>query len=152
MVGTMALVPQIVDAVNIPGHRRGRHRRWTRDRRVQLGTAFLGCPETAVPLLYRAQLRSATDDVTELTRAFTGLPARALRNRFVADMADAEVLGFPLQASVVAPLWQAADETARAQLTPFWAGQAAALTREAPAAEVVEKLVAEAQAALSRSR
>src|SRR5215472_8087942 len=89
---------------------------------------------------------------TELTRAFTGRPARALRNRFVADMADAEVLGFPLQASVVAPLWQAADETARAQLTPFWAGQAAALTREAPAAEVVEKLVAEAQAALSRSR
>ena len=99
-----------------------------------------------------AQLRSATDDATELTRAFTGRPARALRNRFVADMADAEVLGFPLQASVVAPLWQAADETARAQLTPFWAGQAAALTREAPAAELVEKLVAEAQAALSRSR
>ena len=160
MVGTMALVPQIVDAVNIPVIAAG----GIADGRgiaaafalgasgVQLGTAFLGCPETAVPPLYRAQLRSATDDATELTRAFTGRPARALRNRFVADMADAEVLGFPLQASVVAPLWQAADETARAQLAPFWAGQAAALTREAPAAEVVDKLVAEAQAALSRSR
>jgi nitronate monooxygenase len=78
--------------------------------------------------------------------------ARPLRNRFLAVTVGAEVLGFPLQASLVAPLWQAADETARAQLTPFWAGQAAALTRELPAAELVEKLVAEAQSVLPRSR
>jgi len=159
MIGTMALVPQIADAVRIPVVAAG----GIADGRgiaaafalgasgVQLGTAFLGCPEAAVPPLYQAQLRAATDDMTEVTRAFTGRPARALRNRFVAEMADAEALDFPLQASLVGPLWQVPDETARAQLMPFWAGQAVALMRELPAGELVEKLAAEAQAVLARS-
>ena len=83
MVGTMALVPQIVDAVRVPVIAAG----GIADGRgiaaafalgasgVQMGTAFLGCPETAVSLLYRARLQAATDDATELTRAFTGRPA-----------------------------------------------------------------------------
>jgi nitronate monooxygenase len=86
-----------------------------------------------------------------VTRAFTGHPARAIRNRFVAEMADAEALDFPLQASLAGPLWQVPDEAARAQVMPFWAGQAAALIRELPAGELVERLLAEAQAVLARS-
>jgi nitronate monooxygenase len=159
MVGTMALVPQIVDAVRVPVIAAG----GIADGRgiaaafalgasgVQLGTAFLGCREAAVPPLYRARLGAATDDMTEVTRAFTGRPARAIRNRFVAEMADAEALDFPLQASLVGPLWQVPDEAARAKLMPFWAGQAVALLRELPAGELVEKLVAEAQSVLARS-
>jgi nitronate monooxygenase len=157
MVGTMALVPQIADAVRVPviaaggiGDGRGIAAALTLGASgVQLGTAFLGCPETAVPLLYRARLRAGTDDMTEVTRAFTGRPARAMRNRFVAEMADAEVLD--LQASLAGPLWQVADEAARAQVMPLWAGQAVALMRELPAGELVEKLVAEAQSILARS-
>jgi nitronate monooxygenase len=159
MVGTMALVPQIVDAVPLPVIAAG----GISDGRgiaaafalgasgVQLGTSFLGCPEAAVPPLYRSQLRSAGDEMTEVTRAFTGRPARAIRNRFVAEMADAEALAFPLQASLVGPLWQVPDEAARAQLTPFWAGQAVALIRELPAGRLVERLAAEAQALLPQA-
>ena len=68
-----------------------------------------------------------------------------MRNRFVAEMADTEPLDFPLQASLVGPLCAIADEAARADFAPVWAGQAAALIRELPAGQLVEELVAEAQ-------
>ncbi len=71
---------------------------------AQIGTAFLGCLEAAVSPLHRAQLRTAADDGTELTRAFTGRPARASRNRFITEMAATESLEFPLQGSLVGPL------------------------------------------------
>jgi nitronate monooxygenase len=157
MVGTMALVPQIVDAVHVPVIAAG----GIADGRgiaaafalgasgVQIGTAFLGCPEATVLPLYRAQLRIATDDGTELTRAFTGRPARALRNRFITEMADTEPLEFPLQGSLAGPLWQLPDEEARAAFMPVWAGQAAPLARELPASQLFEKLVAEAQSILA---
>jgi len=153
MVGTMALVPQIVDAVNVPVIAAG----GIADGRgiaaafalgasgVQMGTAFLGCPEATISPLHRARLRAATDDGTELTRVFTGRPARAMRNRFVTEMADTEPLEFPLQASLVGPLWRLPDETTRADFMPVWAGQAAPLLRELPAAQLIEELVAEAQ-------
>ena len=152
MVGTMALVPQIADAVRVPVVAAG----GIADGRgiaaafalgasgVQIGTAFLGCPEATVSPLHRDQLRSVTDDGTELTNAFTGRPARAVRNRFIHEIAGAEPLDFPLQASLVSPLWQLPNEEARASFTPFWAGQAAPLVRELPASQLVEVLVAEA--------
>jgi nitronate monooxygenase len=153
MIGGLALVPQIVDAVNVPVIAAG----GIADGRgiaasfalgasgVQMGTAFLRCPETATSPLYRAQLRAATDDATELTSAFTGRPARALRNRFVEEMANSEPLEFPLQASLVIPLWRQPDEAARAAFMPIWAGQTAALGREMPAGQLIETLVMEAQ-------
>jgi nitronate monooxygenase len=152
MVGTMALVPQIADAVRVPviaaggiADGRGLAAAFALGASgAQMGTAFLGCPEATVSPLHRAQLRAATDDGTELTRAFTGRPARALRNRFITEMADTEPLEFPLQGSLVGPLWQLASEEARAAFVPFWAGQAAPLVRGLPASELVEKLVAEA--------
>jgi nitronate monooxygenase len=157
MVGTMALVPQVVDAVRVPviaaggiANGRGLAAAFALGASgAQLGTVFLGCPEATVTPLHRAQLRGATDDGTELTRAFTGRPARALRNRFLTELAGAEALDFPLQASVVGPLWQVPSDEARAALMPFWTGQAASLVRELPADRLVAKLVAEAQAILS---
>ena len=160
MIGTMALVPQIVDAVRVPVIAAG----GIADGRgiaaafalgasgVQIGTAFLGCPEATVSPLYRAQLKAATDDVTELTPAFTGRPARALRNRFIAEMADTEPLDFPLQVSLVGPLWQLPNEESRAAFMPFWAGQAAPLVRDLPASRLVEELVAEAQPLIGQKR
>ena len=160
MVGSMALVPQIVDAVRVPVIAAG----GVADGRaiaaafalgasgVQIGTAFLGCPEAAIPPLYRALLRTATDDATELTPSFTGRPARAMRNRFVIEMADTEPLDFPLQGSLVGPLWRLPDEEARAAFMPIWAGQAASLMRDLPAGQLIETLVAEAQAIIWQKR
>jgi nitronate monooxygenase len=159
MVGTMALVPQIVDAVHVPviaaggiADGRGIAAAFALGANgVQMGTAFLGCPEATLSPLYRAQLRAATDDATELTRAFTGRPARAIRNRFVAEMADCEPLQFPLQGSLAGPLWRLPSEEARAALMPLWAGQAAPLVRDLPAGRLVEALVAEAQRIIAPS-
>jgi nitronate monooxygenase len=158
LVGTMALVPQIVDAVRVPviaaggiADGRGLAAAFALGASgAQIGTAFLGCPEASVSPLHLARLRSATDDGTELTRAFTGRPARALRNRFVVEMADTAPLEFPLQASLSGPLWQLPSEGARAQFMPLWAGQAAPLMRNLPASQLVEKLVAEAQSIIAR--
>ena len=159
MVGTMALVPQIADAVRVPviaaggiADGRGLAAAFTLGASgVQLGTAFLGCPEATVSPLHRAQLRSAVDDGTELTRAFTGRPARALRNRYITEMADSEPLEFPLQGSLVGPLWQLPSEEARAAFMPVWAGQAASLIREMPADQLIGKLAREALSILGVS-
>jgi nitronate monooxygenase len=160
MVGTMALVPQIVDAVHLPVIAAG----GIADGRgiaaafalgasgVQIGTAFLGCPEAAVSPIHRARLRAAADDGTELTRVFTGRPARAMRNRFVTEMADTEPLDFPLQASLVGPLGRLPNEEARAAFMPVWAGQAAPLARDLPASRLIEQLVAEAQPIIGQKR
>ncbi len=160
MVGTMALVPQIVDAVYVPVIASG----GIADGRgiaaafalgasgVQMGTAFLGCPEATVSPLHRARLRAAADDGTELTRVFTGRPARAMRNRFITEMAETAPLAFPLQGSLLDPLWRLPNEEARAAFMPVWAGQAAPLVRELPASRLIEQLVAEAQPIIGQKR
>src|SRR5215469_4598781 len=148
MVGTMALVPQIVDAVRVPviaaggiADGRGLAAAFALGASAaQLGTAFLACPEANVTPLHRARLRDASDDATELTRAFTGRPARAIRNRFVVEMAGSEPLEFPLQASLVRPLWEVSADESRADFVPLWASQAAPLIKGMPAGELVEKL------------
>jgi nitronate monooxygenase len=157
-IGTMALVPQVADVVRVPVIAAG----GLFDGRgiasvfmlgasgAQIGTAFLGCPESNVPAPYRAALRNATDDGTQTTRAFTGQPARVLRNRFSAEMqadgGEAEALAFPLQASLTMPLGRTADGAmARPEFLAMWAGQGAPKVQEMPAAAVVQKLVAEAQ-------
>jgi nitronate monooxygenase len=73
-----------------------------------------------------------------------------MRNRFVIEMGDTETLDFPLQASMVGPLWQLPSEDARAAFMPVWAGQAAPLIRELSASQLIEKLVAEAQSVLAQ--
>ena len=97
-------MPQIVDAVRVPVIAAG----GISDGRgiaaafalgasgVQMGTAFLGCPEAKVLPVYREALRAATEEETVITRAFTGRPARALRCRLVDDVPDLDALDFPL--------------------------------------------------------
>ena len=160
LIGTMALVPQVADAVRVPVIAAG----GIADGRgiaaafalgasgVQIGTAFLGCPEAAVPAIHRDALHRAADEDTRLTRAFTGRPARALRNRLIDEMGDSEVLEFPAQISLMRPLFQADSDTARAAFLPLWAGQAAPLVRDLSAAEFIDTLVVEARQRLPNSQ
>jgi nitronate monooxygenase len=156
LIGTMALVPQVVDAVRVPVIAAG----GIADGRgiaaafalgasgVQMGTAFLGCPEALVPAVHRDALHRATDEDTRLTRVLTGRPARALRNRLIDEMGDKEALEFPAQGSLIRPLFQGNNDAARAACLPLWAGQAAPLVRDLPAAKLIDTLVAESQGRL----
>jgi nitronate monooxygenase len=156
--GTMALVPQIVDAVRVPVVAAG----GIIDGRgvaaalclgaaaVQIGTAYLFCPETAVPPSHRAALRDAARNTTALTNVLTGRPARSLTNRLmreVGPMSDAAP-AFPLAAAAVVPLRAAAEARGAPDFTSLWAGQAAPLGRAMDAAALTATLVDEARALL----
>jgi len=154
--GTMALVPQIVDAVSRPVIAAG----GIADGRgivaalalgaaaVQIGTAYLFCPEAKVPAAHRDALRRATDDGTALTNLFTGRPARGLINRAMRELGplSADAPAFPFAGGALAPLKARAD----GDWGSLWAGQAAALGRERPAAELTRALAEDALARLGR--
>ncbi|MCK5366550.1 MAG: nitronate monooxygenase [Gammaproteobacteria bacterium] len=158
LIGTMALVPQIVDAVSVPVIAAG----GIADGRgiaaafalgasgVQMGTAFLSCPEAKVSEMHRNALRHAGDQDTRLTRAFSGRPARARNTRYIDAMAEHRrpVPAFPRMYGFTNPLRQAAAAEDDPNFQFLLYGQAAALNRELPAAELVETLVAEAQEVL----
>lgn len=158
-IGTMALVPQIVDAVSVPVIAAG----GIMDGRgiaaalmlgasgVQLGTAFVPCPETGVNPAYVERLLAAGPGDTILTDVMSGRPARLLRNRLTDLLEEnrAQRLAFPEQLSMTRKLRQAAAAAGNGEYLPMWAGQGVALARAMPAAELVQTLVAEAQAALA---
>jgi nitronate monooxygenase len=158
--GTMALVPQVVDAVQVPVIAAG----GIADARgivaafalgasgVQIGTAYLFCPEAKVSLLHREALRRARDNDTVLTNVFTGRPARGIANRIVREAGPMSDLApeFPLAASAIAPVRAKAEQAGSGDFSPLWSGQAAALGREVPAGELTRQLAAETLARLSR--
>jgi nitronate monooxygenase len=104
------------------------------------------CPEAGTSEAHRAVLKSSTE--TALTRAFTGRLARGIRNQFL-DAHSAEApIAYPELHYVTAPVRKRARESGDPELVNLWAGQAHPLAREAPAAEVVRQLAADADAAL----
>jgi nitronate monooxygenase len=153
-VGTIALVPQVVDAVKVPVIAAG----GIADARgiaaafalgaaaVQIGTAYLYCPEAHVGPLYRQTLRDAKDNETVITNVFTGRPARAIINRLVREVGPMSDVApsFPLAAAMLSPLRTRSEMAGSADFTPFWSGQAARLGRELPAGELTKRLAAEA--------
>jgi nitronate monooxygenase len=154
-IGTLALVPQVVDAVEVPVIAAG----GIADGRglaaalvlgagaAQIGTAFLACPEARIHPAHREALRKAAPEATTITRAFTGRPARAVRNQLSEALGDDEVLPFPAQGSLTRPLAEGGSDPS--ELLPMWLGQAAPLTSERPAAELLEWMVEGAERALS---
>lgn len=116
---------------------------------VQLGTAFLPCPESGASYAYRQALLSARADTTVITRAFSGRPARGLRNAFVEKLRsrEADILPYPLQNALTRPMRTAAAQAGEAGFLSLWAGQGVTRARALPAAELVARLVAEAAAA-----
>jgi len=159
-IGTFALVPQIVDAVKIPVIAAG----GIGDARaivaalalgasaVQLGTAFLHCPEAKIAAAHRAALRSARDDGTVMTNVMTGRPARGFVNRIIRELGPISdiVPEFPLAGGALAPLHAKAQAQGSGDFSAMWAGQAAALGRELPAGELTVALAEEAQALMRR--
>ncbi|SHK37376.1 nitronate monooxygenase [Roseomonas rosea] len=149
-VGTMALVPQVVDAVRVPVIAAG----GIADRRgvlaafalgaaaAQLGTAYLFTPEARIPAVHRAALRAARDDGTALTNLFTGRPARGILNRVMQEVGPLSDLAppFPTAGGALAPLRARAEAAGSGDFTSLWSGQAAALAREMPAGELTRRL------------
>lgn len=153
MIGTMALVPQVANAVRVPVIASG----GIMDGRgivaalalgaqaVQMGTAFLTCEEAGVPDVYKAAILKAREDQTRITRAFSGRPARGIVNRFMTEMEQYEdsVPDFPIQNSLTRPLRTAAAKQGHAELLSLWAGQGVRLARRQSAAELIERLTRE---------
>jgi nitronate monooxygenase len=147
-VGTLALVPQIVDAVTCPVLAAG----GIADGRglaallalgavaAQIGTAFIPCPESGVEDDYRRAVLSTAAEDTVMTRAFSGRPARARRNRLITTVGEDAVAAFPIQRQLSGPLAKGGPE-----YRAFWMGQAAALSKEEPAGVVLDRIVGEAR-------
>jgi nitronate monooxygenase len=112
---------------------------------VQLGTAFLTCPESTIPSSYRTALRAASSEATTITSAFSGRPARGIENEFVQAWHGHEdaILPFPLQNGATRPLRSAAAARDDARFLSLWSGQASSLGREVPAGDLVRALMRE---------
>jgi nitronate monooxygenase len=150
LVGTMALVPAIVRRVRVPVLAAGgivdgngiRAALQLGAAGVQLGTAFMVCPEAGTTAAHREALLSARRTV--VTRAFSGRAARAIRNRFSDAFEAIAAAPFPQQQRLTAELRATAARLGRTDLMQMWAGQAAPLVRAMPAAALVETLAREA--------
>jgi nitronate monooxygenase len=158
--GTFALVPQVVDAVKVPVIAAG----GIMDGRgiaaafalgaagVQLGTAYLRCPESKVIAPARLALTQARDDSTVITNVMTGRPARGVVNRVMREVGpiSPDAPAFPHAATALGPLKAAAEKLGKADFTNLWAGQAVRLGRELPAAELTRALAGSALARLAK--
>ena len=98
---------------------------------VQVGTAYLCCPESMTSALHRAALTSEAARHTALTRVFTGRPARGIVNRLMREVADASAPAFPLATAAIAPLRAAAEARGSGDFSPLWSGQNASGCRAA---------------------
>lgn len=158
-VGTFALVPQIADAVRVPIIAAG----GIADARgivaalalgasaVQIGTAYLFCPEAKVPPLHLEALRHAADDDTMITNVFTGRPARGIVNRLMLEVGPmaSSAPNFPLASSAVGPLRSKSEPAGSNDFVNMWSGQAARLARRGvPAGDMTRALASEALARL----
>jgi nitronate monooxygenase len=160
-VGTFALVPQVADAVAVPVIAAG----GIADARgivaafalgaaaVQIGTAYLFCPEAKVPPVHLEALNGAGDDDTMITNVFTGRPARGIVNRVMREQGPLSPAApaFPLAAAALAPLKAKSEAAGSGDFTNLWSGQAAALARRSlPAGQLTRLLAREALERLSR--
>jgi nitronate monooxygenase len=113
---------------------------------VQIGTAYLFCPEAKISAAYRAALAQAGERGTTLTNVFSGRPARGIVNRLIREVGPISDLApeFPLATGAVVPLRAAAERDGSDDFSPLWAGQAAPLGRALPAGELTRALAQEA--------
>jgi nitronate monooxygenase len=156
LTGTLSLVPQVVDTVDVPviaaggiGDARGVIAVLALGAEgVQIGTAFLACEESGASRLHREALRGHDAQHTGLTRGFTGRLARGIRNRLIEEFnrKEADILPYPLQRALVRHLSMAAEAAGRSDLLPLWAGQSAALSAHSDASAFLDSLVEEVSA------
>lgn len=158
-VGTMALVPLVVDAVKVPVIAAG----GVSDGRgvaaalvlgasgVQVGTAYLFTPESLITDLHRAALKDARDRPTALTNVFTGRPARGLVNRIMREVGPMSDLApaFPTAGGALAPLKAKAEAARSSDFSSLWSGQAVGLGREYDAGALTLQLAEDARRTLA---
>jgi len=149
--GTFALLPQVVRAVRVPVIAAG----GIADAAgvaaalalgaagVQVGTAYLLCPEATTSALHRAALQSEGARHTALTNLFTGRPARGIVNRVMRELGPLRdsLPAFPLAATALAPLRAAAEARGSSDFTPLWSGQNASGCKPLGAAELTSELI-----------
>ena len=149
-MGSFALLPQIVRAVDVPVIAAG----GIADAQgvaaamalgaagVQVGTAYLLCPEATTSALHRAALQSEAAQHTVLTNVFTGRPARGIVNRVMREQGpiSAAAPAFPLATAAIAPLRAAAERQGSGDFSPLWSGQNATGCQALPAAELTRQL------------
>jgi nitronate monooxygenase len=154
-VATFALVPQIVKAVSVPVIAAG----GIADAAgvaaamalgaggVQIGTAYLLCPEATTSAVHRAALKGDARGHTALTNVFTGRPARSIVNRIIREIGPMSGIApqFPLAAPAVLPLRARAEAQGSGDFSPLWSGQNASGCQEIPAAELTRALMSKAQ-------
>lgn len=152
-VGTFALVPQIVQAVRVPVIAAG----GIADARgvaaalalgasaVQVGTAYLLCPEVTTSAVHRTALKSEAARHTALTNLFSGRPSRGIMNRIMRELGPMSnaVPDFPLASAALAPLRTKAEAEGSGDFSPLWSGQNASGCRDVPAAELTQELAAD---------
>lgn len=160
LIGTLALVPQVVDATGLPviaaggiGDGRGVAAVLALGASAAaLGTAFLLADESGIASAYRAALQSDAVRHTVLTRAFSGRTARGIPNRPIRELRDPDDLApYPFQNAMTRDIRTAAAQRGRSEFLSLWAGQAASLAKAQPAAEIVAELMREAHTALQRA-
>ena len=151
-VGTFALLPQIVRAVKLPVIAAG----GIADAQgvaaalalgaagVQLGTAYLLCPEVTITKAHRAALKGEAARHTALSNLFTGRPSRGIMNRLMRELGPLSRLPppFPLATSAIAPLRSKAEAQGSGDFSPLWSGQNATGCREIPADRLTRELAA----------
>ncbi|WP_439812281.1 nitronate monooxygenase [Streptomyces sp. P9-2] len=150
-IGLLSLVAQVRESVGIPIVAAGGIMRGGQiaavcaagARAAQLGTAFVAAHESGAHALHKQALTNPLFARTELTRAFSGRPARALVNRFVREHGPYAPAAYPQVHHLTAPLRKAAAKAGDAQGLALWAGQGHRMARELPAGQLVEVLVAE---------
>jgi nitronate monooxygenase len=120
---------------------------------AQLGTAFLTCPEAGTPEAYKRAILAARTDTTVITRAFSGRPARGLLNTFISKLDGQEkiILPFPLQNALTRPMRTAAAQLGESGYLSLFVGQGVTRARALPAAELIQRLLAEMQQARASS-
>jgi nitronate monooxygenase len=160
LIGTLALVPQAVDAVSVPvlaaggiGDGRGVAAVLALGAAAaQVGSAFLLSEESSLPPASRRVLASEAARRTTLTTVFSGKQARGVINRFIDEMTGAaEIAPYPYQNGLTRDIRDAANAQERPELVNLWSGQAVALAKPLPAAEIVANMMREARAANDRA-
>jgi nitronate monooxygenase len=149
-LGTFALLPQIVRAVSVPVIAAGgicdgagvRAALALGAKAVQIGTAYLLCPEATTTTVHQSAISSTDGSHTALTNLFTGRPARGIVNRLMRDLGPLrpEAPAFPWAASALAPLRAGAEAQGRGDFSPLWAGQNVSGCRRVSAGELTREL------------
>ena len=158
LIGTLALVPQMVDAVSVPvvaagGVMEGRGLAACLvlgAEGVQMGTAFLACPESGAHRVYKETLLATSEDSTALTRVYSGKAARGIVTEFMRRMASygGRIPPYPVQNALTRGIRAAAARADNPAFMALWAGQGVRMAGRLPAFAVVEQTVREAAAAL----